>query len=146
MLSEERAVWDQFGTAATALTDEHGQRGAGAMSALVRDERTCWRGPSDLRVERNEPRRRRDGILTELRDGLEQATEDRIRTGQHRSGRRSSDQPVAQRRRRRVRRELVIASRAASSPLAAGLLQLLHAARSTPPACPTALVAAIATR
>ncbi len=36
---------------------------------------------SDLAVQLNGPRRRRDAILTELRDGLEQATEDRIATG-----------------------------------------------------------------
>jgi hypothetical protein len=36
---------------------------------------------SDLAVQLQGPRRRRDAILTELRDGLEQATEDRIATG-----------------------------------------------------------------
>ena len=36
---------------------------------------------SDLAVQLNGPRRRCDAILTELRDGLEQATEDRIATG-----------------------------------------------------------------
>ena len=36
---------------------------------------------SDLAVQLHGPRRRRDAILTELRDGLEQATEDRIATG-----------------------------------------------------------------
>jgi hypothetical protein len=36
---------------------------------------------SDLAVELPGPRRRRDAILTELRDGLEQATQDRIATG-----------------------------------------------------------------
>jgi hypothetical protein len=36
---------------------------------------------SDLAVQLPGPRRRRDAILTELRDGLEQATQDRIATG-----------------------------------------------------------------
>jgi hypothetical protein len=36
---------------------------------------------SDLAVQLHGPRRRRYAILTELRDGLEQATEDRIATG-----------------------------------------------------------------
>ena len=36
---------------------------------------------SDLATQLHGPRRRRDAILTELRDGLEQATEDRIATG-----------------------------------------------------------------
>jgi hypothetical protein len=36
---------------------------------------------SDLAVQLPGPRGRRDAILTELRDGLEQATEDRIATG-----------------------------------------------------------------
>jgi hypothetical protein len=36
---------------------------------------------SDLAAQLHGPRRRREAILTELRDGLEQATEDRITTG-----------------------------------------------------------------
>jgi hypothetical protein len=36
---------------------------------------------SDLAAQLRGPRRRREAILTELRDGLEQATEDRIATG-----------------------------------------------------------------
>jgi hypothetical protein len=36
---------------------------------------------SDLAAQLHGPRRRREAILTELRDGLEQATEDRIATG-----------------------------------------------------------------
>jgi hypothetical protein len=37
---------------------------------------------SDLAAQLHGPRRRREAILTELRDGLEQATADRIATGQ----------------------------------------------------------------
>jgi hypothetical protein len=36
---------------------------------------------SDLAAQLPGPRRRREAILSELRDGLEQATEDRIATG-----------------------------------------------------------------
>ncbi len=36
---------------------------------------------SDLATQLRGPRRRREAILTELRDGLEQATEDRIANG-----------------------------------------------------------------
>ena len=36
---------------------------------------------SDLAAQLRGPRRRREAILIELRDGLEQATEDRVATG-----------------------------------------------------------------
>jgi hypothetical protein len=57
--------------ASDRLATSTGPRPKDALAAYV----------SDLAAELRGPRRRREAILTELRDGLEQATEDRIANG-----------------------------------------------------------------
>jgi hypothetical protein len=52
-----------------------------ATSARTSPEEALAAYLSDLAAQLRGPRRRRKAILTELRDGLEQATEDRIGTG-----------------------------------------------------------------
>ena len=74
-------MWDQFSTAVTALLGgEHGppppshqhRRAPGdALASYL----------SDVAAQLYGPRRRREAILAELRDGLEQATEDNIAAG-----------------------------------------------------------------
>ena len=57
--------------ASDRLANSTGTRPKDALAAYL----------SDLAAQLHGPRRRRQAILTELRDGLEQATEDRIATG-----------------------------------------------------------------
>ena len=52
-----------------------------ATRTVARSEGELATYLSDLAVELHGPRRRREAILTELHDGLEQATQDRIATG-----------------------------------------------------------------
>ena len=52
-----------------------------ATRTVARSEGELATYLSDLAVELHGPRRRREAILTELRDGLEQATQDRIAIG-----------------------------------------------------------------
>ena len=52
-----------------------------ATRTVARSEGELATYLSDLAAELHGPRRRREAILTELRDGLEQATEDRIASG-----------------------------------------------------------------
>jgi hypothetical protein len=52
-----------------------------ATGTVARSEGELGTYLSDLAAQLHGPRRRRERILTELRDGLEQATEDRIATG-----------------------------------------------------------------
>ena len=78
-LGEQRAVWDQFSTAVTALlTGEHGQRPPRPPAPVPAQKDELAAYLSDLAAQLRGPRRRREAILTELRDGLDQAIEDRI--------------------------------------------------------------------
>ena len=52
-----------------------------AASTVARSEGELATYISDLATELRGPRRRREAILTELRDGLDQATEDRVASG-----------------------------------------------------------------
>ena len=73
-----------------------------ATSTVARSEGELATYLSDLAAQLHGPRRRREAILTELRDGLDQATKDHIASrATSRPGRRGSDHPVRKRTRRR---------------------------------------------